>query len=78
MKLTIFSPTNQSRKNGNNIKNISNYYMLVYRSFSRFSTAKDTCLKNLHILNQGKIVEFAGSSILMKVTTCPFSTQGKV
>ena len=36
--------------------------MLVYRALNRFSTAKDTCLKNLHIANQGKIVDFAGTA----------------
>ena len=39
--------------------------MLVYRALSRFSAAKDTCLKSLHLANQGKIVEFAGRSLSM-------------
>jgi len=34
---------------------------------SVFSTAKDTCLKQLHIDNKGKIVDFAGNSFLTKV-----------
>lgn len=26
----------------------------------KFSTAKDTCLKDIHVKNKGKIVSFAG------------------
>jgi hypothetical protein len=39
--------------------------MLVQRIFGRFSTAKDTCLKNLHIKLQGKLVDFAGTLLFI-------------
>lgn len=53
--------------------------MLVsQRAAKLFSSAKDTCLKQLHLDNQGKIVDFAGKCSLIKDTTCLFSMQEKV
>jgi len=42
--------------------NIIYKFLMNRKIISAFSTAKDTCLKQLHIDNKGKIVDFAGKN----------------
>lgn len=51
--------------------------LLLRRVLNKFSSAKDTCLKQLHLENGGKIVEFAGTPRSSQDTTCLCSTPAK-
>jgi len=42
-------------------KYINSMSLLLSKILGRFSAVKDTCLKQLHLDNKGKLVEFAGS-----------------
>jgi hypothetical protein len=49
--------------------------MLVLRkALFRFSAAKDTCLKQLHLDNGGKVVEFAGINSSTQDITSLYNT----
>jgi hypothetical protein len=46
----------------------------IFSSY-KFSTAKDTCLKDVHVQNKGKIVSFAGKKKLIQDIICQLIIQ---
>ena len=45
--------------------------MKILRTLGRFSTGKDTCLKQMHLNSKARMVEFAGSSFSTQVIIYP-------